>query len=515
MKYTFLFRSLLSIAFFLLFNTVSPVANSAPVRKMGCGAFAESSGAFDFSPLARKAYQLIFDLRIIEAQKTLDQMKKQEPENLIVLFLENYIDFITILVADDENAYKRRVKNMNPRLARIARGNRKSPWFLYTQAEIRLQWAMLGGKYSNYLSSLSDIKQAFALLEQNQREHPDFKANLKSLGLLHALIGNVPEEYRWSIKALGGMSGSVEQGMRELNEALNYAQQHNFEFEAETRIACAFMQLHLGNNKALAWKTITSGNLDARKSPVAAFVLAHLAMRTGRNDEAIKILETCPDGAAFYPFPYRYYLLGVTKLNRLDDDADRPLHLFIKNFKGKSGLKEAYQKLAWHQLVKGNEHGYKTYMQGVKTKGNDRSEPDQVALREANSGEMPDARLTRARLLFDGGYYQRAFVLLQNAASDYQGEGKQALEYTYRLARISDELGKSQDAIRLYSQTVYTGANKPWYFACSAALYLGNLHEQQGAAEKARTAYQRCLEIKPEEYASSLHARAKAGLNRL
>jgi hypothetical protein len=41
------------------------------------------------------------------------------------------------------------------------------------------------------------------------------------------------------------------------------------------------------------------------------------------------------------------------------------------------------------------------------------------------------------------------------------------------------------------------------------------LYEQQRDPRQARMAFNRCLDINPEEYAGSLHARAKAGLARL
>ncbi len=481
----------------------------------GRGAVVPVAGTFSFSPLAREAYQQVFNLRFNEARQTLAEMKRREPDNLTALLVENYLDFFSVLINDDRTEYTRLLKGMEPRLSSIARGDRKSPWLLYSQAEIRLQWAILAGKYGNFLTSLSDIKQAYALLEQNRREHPDFTANLKSLGLLHAMIGNIPDEYRWSIKALGGMNGTIEQGMAELEEVLDYARQHDFVFEEETRVAYAFLQLHLENQKSVAWNTIASGKLAPEKSPLAAFALASLAMRTGRNDEAIRILEACPEGGAYHPFPYRYFLLGIAKLNRLDADAYKPLQKFVKIFRGESGIKEAYQKLAWHQLVMGNETGYRTYMRYVKSEGNDRSEPDKAALREAQRGELPDARLTRARLLFDGGYFQRAYDLLQGAGKDYPADGPSGLEYSYRLGRIAHELGKTQEAIHLYTQTIDRGAQQPLYFACNAALQLGMLYEAQGAGAKARAAYQRCLGLQPEEYAASLHAKAKAGLERV
>lgn len=471
------------------------------------------SPAHPLSPLAREAYQKAFSLRFGEARTALDGLRRQEPQNPWVSLLENYLDFLTVLVNDDRAEYRRLAKNMEPRLARAARSDRKSPWYLFCQAEIRLQWAILRGKHGDYLSSLGDIRQAYSLLEQNRREHPDFAPNLKSLGVIHALVGAVPEEYRWTINLLSGIKGSVEQGMRELKAVLEHARRHDFVFEDETRVAFAFLQLNLKNEKADAWATVSSGKLDPSKNPVAAFAMASLAMRTGRNDEAIRLLEASPEGGAYHPFAYRHYLLGLAKLNRLDADADKPLLTFLRMFKGENGIKEACQKLAWHQLVQGNPAGYKNYMDKVKTAGTDRTEYDKAALREALRGEMPDAHLLRARLLFDGGYYQRAYDLLRDAAKAYTGNA--ALEYTYRIGRIAHELGQPGEAERHYRQTLETGAKNPAYFACNAALQLGLLYEEQGDYAQARAAYRRCLELQPEEYRASLHTKAKAGLGRV
>ncbi|MEQ1747006.1 MAG: hypothetical protein ABMA02_16365 [Saprospiraceae bacterium] len=472
-----------------------------------------ATGPFEFSALARDAYRKAFSLRFGEAATALAELRKREPNNHIAPLVENHLDFMTVLVNDDRAEYARLAKNMEPRLARLSHGDRKSPWYLFSQAEVRLQWAVLHGKHNAYLSAMSDIKQAYALLEQNLREHPGFAPNLKSIGIIHALVGAVPEEYRWTIRAMSGISGTVEQGMRELREALAQAQKNDFVFEDETRVACAFLQINLANERAEAWKIISSGRLEPAKNPVAAFAMASLAMRTGRNDEAVRLLEACPEGGAYHPFPYRHYLLGMAKLHRLDPDADKPLLAFLKNFKGENGIKEAYQKLAWHQMAKGDEVGYQKYMSLLKSKGNDRSEADKAALEEARRGEVPDARLLRARLLFDGGYYQRASDLLHDATGSYSG--KLALELEYRLGRIAHELGKTEEAERLYEQTIEKGGKSPAHFACNAALQLGLLYEGKGNAAKAKAAYERCIDLEPEDYRASLHAKAKAGLARL
>lgn len=474
-----------------------------------------SEKTFQVSPRIREAYAQILDLRLGEARKTVAEIKLTEPRNLLVFLLDDYLDFFTILLNDNRTEYKHLLKNRDLRLVQIARGPRKSPWYLYAQAEIRLHWAVLQGRFGANLAALNDVKQAYALLEQNRHEHPDFRANDKSLGVLHALVGNIPDEYRWAIRLLSGMQGSIRQGLDELEMLLEYSRAHDFLFETETRAACAFLQLHLENSSVAAWATISSGALDARKSPLAAYALAGIAMRTGRNDVAVRLLEACPDGAPYHPFAYRHYLLGIAKLNRLDSDADKPLQKFLQAFKGRTGIKETCQKLAWHQLLAGNTDGYRRYMELVKTRGVARAEPDKAALREADRGEVPDTLLLKTRLLFDGGYYRRAYDFLQAAKAKYTSHPKHSLEYHYRLGRIADALGKTEEAVQQYRQTVRDGAAEPAYFACNAALQLGLLYEKQGAGKAARNAFKQCLALKPESYAASLHARAKAGLSRL
>ncbi|HMX39361.1 MAG TPA: tetratricopeptide repeat protein, partial [Saprospiraceae bacterium] len=345
--------------------------------------------------------------------------------------------------------------------------------------------------------------------------HPDFIANQKSLGVMHALAGNVPDEYKWALRLLGGMKGSTEQGLRELESVMAHARQQDFVFETEATVMYALLQLHLNNQGEVAWKALKNSKMDAASDPMAAYVLASVAMRTGRNDEAIQYLQHCPAGAQYPPFIARHYLLGLAKLRRLDADAQQPLLQYLQQWKGKAGIKEAYQKLAWHRLLQGDEAAYRSTMSQAKQHGSNKSEGDQAAQREAARGTPPDRRLLRARLLFDGGYYLRAYETLKNTAVHYAADPQHHLEYTYRMGRILQKLGKADEAQRHYQKTIERGAGDKAYFACNAALQLGLLHEERGQPQQAREAYQQCLRLHPDEYASSLHAQAKARLSRL
>ncbi len=470
---------------------------------------------FDFSPRAADAYQKIFSLRFLEAEGALAELQQKEPDNLARIFLENTLEVLRIGIDDDEGAYNRCVKNMDSRLYQLSRGEPRSPYYRYTQAETRLQWAVLHARFGHYFSCLSNIKAGYALLRENQRRFPDFMANHKSLGVLHVLVGNVPDDYRWAVHLFGGIKGDIRGGIAALESLLRHPENHSFLFRDEVLMAYSLLQINLNNQPEKAWKTLKDSRLDTKSNAVAAFVVANVALKTGRCDEAVSILSAVPKGPAFHPFRYCDYLLGTAKLQRLDADADLPLLRFVGNFTGKSGLKEAYQKLAWHQLLQGNVSGYHNYIWKVKQQGNARSDPDKAALREADSGDMPDVRLLKARLLFDGGYYHSAFDLLKNDRAEYDANPRHQLEYQYRMGRIFQKMGNIGEAYRCYETTIRLGEKRPWYFACNAALQIGILQEEAGERQHARYWYQKCLAINPEEYAGSLHGKAKAGLNRL
>ena len=438
-------------------------------------------------------------MRFVEARKQVEQLKTTQPDNLMPLFVENYIDFLHTFIDENKSDYKSRLKKVDDRLHKMSKGDKNSPYYLYTQAEMRLQWAILRGKFGQYLTAINEVKQTYALLEENQKRFPDFVANKRSLGVMHALVGNVPPEYRWAVKMFGGMDGTIELGLSEVEEVLAYSKKHpEFAFGEESLVAYSFLLLHLGNQSDKAWSIINNGQLDPKNNPLAAFAIATVAMRTNRNNKAIEVLLNAPSGGAFHPFHYKNFLLGIAKLERLDKDANTYLESFVKKHTGEYGIKEAYQKLAWYHLINNNPTGYSYYIGFCKTKGSDRYEPDKAAEREAKSGEVPDVLLTKARLLSDGGYFQKAYDLMLGKEGNYASNSKHSIEFHYRLGRITHGLKNWNEAVDYYEKTIEEGRNKPWYFACNAALQIGLIREEQGRKSEARTAYNICLGIDPE-----------------
>lgn len=474
-----------------------------------------AANSYEFTPNVKKAYDCALSLRFQEARSTILLVKLEDPDNLMVYYIENYIDFFTVFINEDEEEFNALEKNKDYRLNRIKQGNIDSPYYLYLQAEIKLQWALARTKFEEYFTAFTEVRSAYKLLTKNQTLYPDFIANKKSLGMLHALVGTVPDSYKWGVKLLGGMDGTIEQGQQEIKEVIDYSRRNDFIFEEETMVLYTFLMLHLKNQDEMAWDIISSGKLSCKDNPLACFALANVAMRTGKNDKAIEILQNRPTGGQFISFHYLDFMLGLAKLYRQDADADYYINRFVSKFKGRNYIKEAYQKLAWYNLLKGNVSGYYLNIALCRSKGGKTIEADKNALKEAKLGELPDKTLLKARLLFDGGYYQRAYNVLNKKSKKILQEKKFQLEYTYRLGRITHKLKRLAEAIIYYQKTIDTGRKESYFFACNAALQIGHIYEDLNQSEKAKEYYKLCISLKPDEYRNGLHQKAKAGLNRL
>lgn len=481
----------------------------SPVRAQGA-----CDGCYDFNERCRRAYDLLFALRLDEGLALLETEKRLNPGNRMPWFLANYADFFTCYITEDPAQFAAREPNKALRLDALRQGTGSSPWARYAEAELHLQWALARLKFEQYLAAFREIRKAYKLLEENRRRFPDFRPTYKSLGLLHAIIGAIPDQYQWGARIVG-LDGDIGQGLAELDALLAWAREDgDYAFEQEALVYRALMALYLDNDPEGAWAYSAEG-LALEGHLLNHFVAASVAMRTGRNDEAIRLLEAAPRGPGYLDFPYLDFMLGLARLRRLDADADRPLRRFLDDFGGANYVREAWQKLGWHELVRGNEAGYRRAMDGCLAHGTSVIDDDKQAEAEARRGVPPHPALLRARLLFDGGYYARALRELEGRSVDDFDRPEERVEFSYRAGRIYDEAGLPDKAIPYYEATLVRGAGLPLYFAANAALHLGQIHEEAGRVADAEAAYRRCLQLKDHAYASSISSKAKAGLNRL
>jgi hypothetical protein len=464
---------------------------------------------YDFHPQAAAVYEQIMRLELDDAQREIDQIRKRTPTNLVTHHLESYLDFFRLYLSGRESLRHKLEARFDQRITALKQGNPDDPYYRYVLAEVRLHRSLVHLRFEKHLAAFREINRANKLLRANAKEYPEFLLTYKDLGLLHAAVGSIPPQYKWGVELFSSLNGTIQEGREELRRAVNMP---NNPFRQETAVLFAYLELHLADDPEGAFTIVRNLDLNPGENPLHCFVLANLAMRSGRNDLAIQWLEAQPRGGSAEDFPYLDFMLGLAKLRNLESNARIYFQSFNFRYGGRHFKEEAHQKIAWSYLLEGDKKGYFRSLNAIE--GGSRAGGDENAVREAGRERAPHPNLLRARLLFDGNYCTRARATLNDIDPSTLTETEQ-LEFTYRTGRVLEGLGDAPGALSFYGRTIVLGRDQPEFFACKAALQAGLVEERRGRFQRAKDYFNDCLSIHPEEYKTGLHLLAKAGLSRM
>lgn len=469
----------------------------------GCLDAYESANRFDFT----------------KADGLLKKEKREKPGNLIPLLIEGRVDFLHIFALEETDRLEGMKKANQARLSAFGKDRSGSAYRRLCMAEMYLLQGMARLKAAEYFGAVYDIRKAYRLLEENRRMYPSFLPNLKGLGFLHALIGAIPENFRW-VKGLLGVEGSIPAGLRELgmlhratltDPSLHYLQE-------ESAVLLTVLGLNLGKEKNYETMRNRLNNVgEITQRPLLCYALVGVYQNAGENDSVLVLLRQMRLERGPYRLPHLYYLEGNALLQRHDRAARNCYQTYLNRFKGKSYTLAVRQRIAWSHLILNDADGYREEMKWLKniTMTDALTDEDKAALEESKNGKTPNVTLLRARLYFDGGYYSSALQEIAGKPLSAFPDMRDQLELTYRLARIFEKQGKYAKAIEYYGLTLKNGENQPWYFAANSALLLGQLHEESGRPDLAGQYYRKALELRNHEYQNSIDQKAKAGLSRL
>lgn len=473
-----------------------------------------SKADFDFNSNCKQAYRAIFDLRLNDAKILIQKEKRQNPDNGITILLDNYVDYFTLLTSENKAEYERLRSLKSSRLKALEKQDKNSPYYLFSQAEINLQWGMLESRFQNYFSSGLNIRKADKLLAANEAKFPAFLPNKKSAGLIDVIFGSIPSNLK-RISSTLGIKGNTNLGIKTLESLMISLPGTSYDFyKDEVVFFLCYIETELVHNKANYNKLMGYLGTLNETSLLKSYLQGFVSARNAQNDKAITYLLKRPKGDSYIEFPTLNYLLGNAKLNRMDPDANVYLNNFLKEYQGINYVKDAYLKLAYYYYLKGDNSRYNLLLNKVKSQGNLYDEKDKQALKEAND-TAPDRDLLRARLYFDGGYYSKALAQLRDKEKGDFKLQRDQIELYYRLGRIYDESNRDSDAILNYQRAINAGKHTSYYYAANAALSIGSIYEKRNDKSNAAIFYKQAIAMKNHEYENSIETKAKEGLKRI
>lgn len=465
--------------------------------------------SFDMNENMQSTYSYIIELDFNSAKNNIAMEQINNPENGLIQLYQNYIDFLIVMIGEDLPFFENIENKKSERLSKLRDNDKESPYYLYSQAELHLQWAFARLKFEDYIPAAYEFIKAYYLLEKNKELFPNFILNNKCLGVLHSLLSAVPSKYHWILN-VAGLEGNVDLGFSELNMILDDPGYKMY--ENEVLFLVSLLQINLKNNNSMCQQYLDRIGDRYKTNYLLNFAAARLSHNIGNNDYCLEVLDNRPSSVGKHPFYFLDYLQGMSYLYKLDYKRSKQYFLkYIKYFEGLNYIKSSYHKLAWIAELQNEPEQKNKYFDKTILEGNEYIDSDKVALKDAKKNYISHPTLLRSRLLYDGGYYLEALTELKQDIFDNNPE------YFYRMARIKYKLGfENADVMSAYKRSVELSKGSTTnYYGPMSILQIGLIYEQANDLKNAKESFYECLSISNFDYERGIHQKAKAGINRI
>lgn len=472
---------------------------------------------YNYNKRCQKAHQLLLERKLVKAGDLLQQEENKHPGNLIPQYLYHYRDFLRLYMYGNGQLYEKVGDRVGSRLQQLKEGPESSPYHDFTLAEVHLIWSLLQVRKGDYFAAGMDLYQAYNKYKSTTEKFPDFLPAQRMLVAIKGMVGTLPSSYQWIMKRFG-ISGDLQQALDQYPKIIDgLDQKPRFKaFHRESLIIYSYMQLHLMDAPEKAWETIQKATKDHKENPFSALLRANMALNMQKAETTLSVLKRFKTEKA--PIPYIDYLIGSALLYDLQPRSRHFLDAYVRNFQGGTYVKDSYLKMGWSGLLNGDMSYYNKCRKKLKSKGSTVRSVDEQALKEADQYDKSNRYLLKARLAYDGGYFQKALRVIQKHPKPPLGNNPdlESLEYYYRLGRIHQALDHDRQALETYAELRHLSPEKrKHYYLPAAVLQSGLIHEELGQSEKAKTAFQKMLNFDGYPYEEALSQKAKAGLKRL
>lgn len=454
---------------------------------------------------ARKAFQLILDLRTDEARKIIDKIPPPQS-----IYLASLADMLELFVREDPSLFFQYETNHERRLEELSKLKTESAEKMYALAELRLQWAFVNLKFGNELQAAWQLRQSYLAAQSCRQKYPHYEPIRKTWGLLNLTLGSVPEKYQWVLRMFK-LNGSVPTGIRELSRVARAADIHGTEASIILSLAQSYL---LQQNEA----ALSNIEFLARSQPyeVIFFIGSAIALKSARADRAKVFLDSLIRSNVSPSVPYAWYLRGEALLAAgAYQEAARAYQEFIKHYKGENFVKDAWYKSGVCYALASEKTKAEDCFARARMAGDKRTEADRYADIQLRESPWPHPVISRLRYATDGGYYDEALRLAYQHAADSFPAKRDSVEFLYRVARLFHKLNQTDTCLYLYNKTIDYSGSAPWYFAPNACLQSGYIFQQRGHLQQAELYFRKALTYPHHAYKNSIDSKAKLALAQL
>lgn len=466
--------------------------------------YASYSVHFTLNKEALEVYEEVLRFKTITAKKMAAEATDQD--NLAFDYLSHTADFLEMANAPTDEKLKDYYEKEELLIGRLNKLKDTEPFKRYCLAEVHFHAAIFKLYKGDYISGGNAIRKSYKLLEENKKKHPNFLINNKTYSIIRILVGTIPKKYKF-IESLAGIDGDVEGGIKQL-AAVSYKElddQYKY-IQKESRLLYSICLFALKNKKELSFKIIQRECSDFKSNLFSNYIYAVHASMHHKNDLVLYVLSQKPT-VNEVDIEYLDFLYGSAKLRKLDyNSAIKKLKLYISNTASKSNKYDAYKLIYWAYKLKNEAANANVYADKAKKENPDKYKED--------FSFMPtyfDKEMLQVSLLYDGGYYKKALLLLEKMEVAELKENDLKVEYYYRYGRIYQELKMFDKALKYYTLTMEVGKDSKRYYPRKSAYQAALIYKELLNTNKAKELLDKAIDgfEKSEEYERSIIQQSK------
>gem|GEM_PF-426689 len=467
---------------------------------------------YDVNENCRKAWILVMDLQVDQAKKLLADEIRANPQNYYAYYLDQTCDVFRLLINSTDAEYNAFVRNFEKKREIMNGKDESSPYYLSCYAEMELQVAVFSVMHGAQWSGLTKGYSAYKNVYRNIEKFPTFQPNRKLDGFFNVAIANLPPFVKWAISFFG-VKVNMDYGFRVLNE--NYLSQKNVEGINAEAALYIILAAKINKTPEKIYEFTKSLDTTIANTFIHSYFRANIAYRTGRNEEALKILQQIDHDEHGIADVIYSYLMGKILLRKLDPRAEYYLSRYLSHLEKKEYLKEMNYNLGIFYLLQGNREKYLRQCEIVKKQGMDLNERDREALYDASLDYSPDLNLVKARLSIDGGYLEEFKKAMKSFEASHGKVLAYEIEYHFLKGRYEVTLKNNNLAIAEFKKVIELGNGQDYYFACEAALRLGKVYQEMGQKSLAGEWYKKSIKLYKSDYYEYIEDKATKALNSL
>jgi len=474
----------------------------------------QARAEFKLTDKCRQAYGASFSGQFQKAKSLLETELQESPDNSTAYFLQGLNAYINTVFAENDSLDLVFLRAHDKLISAIKKSD-EHEFRKYALAELHLQKGVVALRQSKYFSGLLDLRRSYSLLEDNLEDYPNFALTKKNYYILQALLSNVPDSYRGLVEFLGYKTDQYKalSELDSLQVSLEKDEEYGL-FRKEVNLYRAVLMHGLTERYDEALQIIRDNTIDFKTNPISCFIRGKMCLDSKKTSEAIEVLEHFAGKDC--PFPYINYDLGHAYLYSLNPKCKMYFAYYITQSTGTGLMNDTYLRLAWWGYMN-NDQAFTDQWLGYMVSPNPSArEKDEIALKEAAVLKKTHPLLIKARLTFDGGYYEYSIDQIVDKESEIATDDFNKVRYYYQLGRLYQDMNQFEEAVKWFQKVAATPFNNKEYFVPVSIFNMGLIYENRlHNHEKALLYYSKCMDYRNYPYASTYRYKSELAVQRL